>query len=247
MPLETPSDGLDLAAMREAGRAVEGAAARDRAEAIRARLSPVLAALPEPLRTAMEALIGEMGRIAAEAGTARQEAGEIRRERGEWLQIDPLRHMPGDRSAPVPPGPTQLDIRPGDPDFVGFGWHTAERRGEESWRWSGLAPAASVVLPDPGPGTVEVELTLELPFRHPFDLDRFTVLANGQPLALEADLAEPHRGVFTAEWEGSDVSGGTLALVLLGPLVSDPASPDRRKLGVGIRRVRARRLSSVPF
>jgi len=246
MPLETPSDGLDLTAMHEAGRAVEGAAARDRAEAIRARLLPALSALPDPVRAAMEAIIGEMGRIAAEAGAARQEAGESRRERGEWLQIDPLRHMPGDRGQPIPPAAASLDIRPGDPDFVGFGWHTAERRGEESWRWSGLAPAASIVLPDPGPGTVEVALHLELPFRHPFDLDRFTVLANGQPLALEADLAEPHRGVFTAQWEGSDTPGGTLALVLLGPLVSNPASPDQRKLGVGIQRVRARRLSADP-
>ena len=246
MPLETPSDGLDLSAMRRAGEAVDAAAARLRAEAIRDRLGPDLAALPLTLRQALEALIEEIGRVSAEAEAARQAATEARRERGDWLRIDPLRHMPGDRGTPPPPPPARVEIHAADPDFMGFGWHSAEGRGRESWRWSGLSPVASVVVPDLGPGTVALDFDIELPFRHPFGPNSLTILANGEPLELTATLREAHRGTFSALWEGAEVPGANLGLVLVGPLVTDPTGRDSRRLGLAIRSVTAQRLDSVP-
>ena len=244
MPLELPSDGLDLLAMREAHAAVDAAAARQRSEAIRARLAPSLSVLPAPLREALEAMAGEIGRISAEAEAARQAALEMRRDRGDWLQIDPLRHMPEDRRDPPPAAPAFFEANAADPDFVGYGWYTAEGRGRESWRWSGVAPAASVILPDLGPGTIELELDLERPFRQPFGTDNLVVLANGEPLELTPHPREPHRVVFSALWEGSAVGGANLGLVLLSPLVTDPTGRDTRALGIGIWRVSARRVAA---
>lgn len=245
MPLETPSDGLDLSAMRRAGEAVDAAAARIRTQAILDRLSPDLAALPLTVRQALEGLIEEIGRISAEAEAARQAATEARRERGDWLRIDPLRHMPEDRGTPPPLPPSRVEIHAADPDFVGFGWHSAEGRGRESWRWSGLSPVASVVVPDLGPGTVALELDIELPFRHPFGPNSLTILANGEPLELTATLREAHRGTFSALWEGAEAPGANLGLVLVGPLVRDPTGRDSRQLGLAIRSVKARRLDSM--
>ncbi|SHI90097.1 hypothetical protein SAMN02745194_01317 [Roseomonas rosea] len=246
MPLETASDGLDLLAMHDAGGAVDAAAARIRAEAIRERLAPSLSGLPLPLREAIEGVIGEIARVAAEAEAARQAAVETRRERGDWLQIDPLRHMPEDRRTPPPAPPARFEVHAADPDFVGYGWHTAEGRGGESWRWSGTAPAASVVIPDLGPGTVELELDLERPFRTPFTEDALVVLANGEPLELSFTPREPHRGVFSALWAGSESPGTNLGLVLLSPLVSDSTGRDTRQLGIGIWRASARRIAADP-
>ena len=246
MPLETPSDGLDLSAMRRAGDAVDAAAARIRADALRERLAPDLAALPLSIRQAMEGLIEEIGRVSAEAEAARQAATEARRERGDWLQIDPLRYMPEDRGTAPPPPPARFEVHAADPDFVGFGWHSAEGRGRESWRWSGLSPVASVVVPDLGPGTTALELDIELPFRHPFGPDSLTILANGEPLELTARLREAHRGTFSALWDGADAPGANLGLVLVGPLVTDPTGRDSRKLGLAIRSVSGRRLDGEP-
>jgi hypothetical protein len=244
MPLETASDGLDLLAMRDAGRAVDAAAARLRAEAIRERLAPSLSGLPLPLRQALEGVIGEIARVAAEAEAARQAALENRRERGDWLQIDPLRHMPEDRGAPPAPPPARFEVHAADSDFVGYGWHTAEGRGRESWRWSGAAPAASVVIPDLGPGTIELELDLERPFRTPFTEGSLVVLANGEPLELHFAAREPHRGTFSGLWTGADAPGANLGLVLLSPVVTDPTGRDTRALGIGIWRVSARRIAA---
>lgn len=245
MPLETPSDGLDLSAMQRAGAAVDAAAARIRAEGIRERLAPDLAALPLTVRQAFEGLVDEIGRISAEAEAARQAATEARRERGDWLRIDPLRHMPEDRGATPPPPPSSIEIHAADADFVGFGWHSAEGRGRESWRWSGLSPVASIVVPDLGPGTVALAFDIELPFRHAFGPNSLTILANGEPLELTASLREAHRGTFSALWEGAEVPGANLGLVLVGPLVRDPAGRDSRQLGLAIRSVKARRLDSA--
>ncbi|HEY8611009.1 MAG TPA: hypothetical protein VIL69_06930 [Roseomonas sp.] len=244
MPIEIPSDGLDLLAMQDAGRAVDAAAARIRAEALRGRMAAELSALPLPLRQAMDALIDEIGRIGAEAEAARQAAMETRRERGEWLQIDPLRHMPEDRGAAPPPPAAHYEIHAADPDFTGFGWHSPEGRGRESWRWSGIAPAASVVIPDLGPGTVALELDLELPFRAPFAGNSVLVLANGEPLDLSLARQDGSRATLTGLWDGAEAPGANLGLVFLGPLVSDPTGRDTRRLGVGIWRVAARRLDS---
>ncbi|MBP0444037.1 hypothetical protein J8J14_04535 [Roseomonas sp. SSH11] len=244
MPIEIPSDGLDLLAMQEAGDAVEAAAARVRADAIRGRLAPSLSALPPPLRHAMEAMIEEVARASAEAEAARQAALEMRRERGEWLQIDPLRHIPEDRGAQPPAAPSAITIHAADPDFVGFGWHSAEGRGDQSWRWSGATPAASVVVPDLGPGTLRVELDLEFPFRQAITPGALTVLANGEPLELDVRLLEPHRGVFSALWAGYGVPGANLGLVLLGPRATDPTGRDPRELGLAFRSVSARRVAS---
>lgn len=240
MPIETPSDGLDLLAMREAETALTDAAARLRAEAILARLAPSLAPLPPALRQAMEQLAREVGAVSAVAEAARQGAMENRRDRGDWLQIDPLRHIPEDRSAPPPAPPEAVQIHAADPGFIGYGWHSAEGHGRESWRWSGLAPAASVVLPDLGSGRVELEFDLELPFRQPLNEGAITILANGEPLELAMALRDGHRGSFSAIWEGAEAPGASLGLVLLGPLVMDPTGRDTRKLGIGFRSLSAR-------
>jgi len=242
MPLETPSDGLDLAAMHEASEAVEAAAARAATAALRARMEDDLAALSPSLRGVMERLIGEMGRIGARAESAWQAATETRRSRGEWLQIDPLRHIPEDRGTPLPPPPTQIELRADDPDFVGFGWHPAERNAQESWRWSGLAPAASIILPDLGLGGVEIELDIVFPFGHPFDLDAVTILVDGEPLQLSAAQVSGSRATLIAFWEGREVAGGNLGLVILGPSLADPKGIDARSLGLGIRRLFATRV-----
>ncbi|MFH5925786.1 hypothetical protein [Roseomonas xinghualingensis] len=243
MPFETPSDGLDLASMNEAAEAVDAAAARAVTAALRARMEGDLAALPPSMRSAMEQLIKEMGRIGAHAEAAWQAATEARRSRGEWLQIDPLRHLPEDRAAPPPPPPTHIELRADDPDFIGFGWHPAERNSQESWRWSGLAPAASIILPDLGLGGATIELDVIFPFGYPFDLKAVTILADGEPLQLSATQVRGSYATLTAFWEGREVAGGNLGLVILGPSLMSPKEHDTRRLGLGVRRLCATRMT----
>jgi hypothetical protein len=242
MPLETPSDGLDLTAMREADEAVDAAAARIGSSAMRARMESELSQLPPPMRGAMERLIDEVGRIEARAEAAWQAATETRRSRGDWLQIDPLRQMPGDRGAPPPLPAARHEVKAADPDFTGFGWHPAERHGDQSWRWSGLAPAASIVLPDLGLGAVALELDLLFPFDEPFQLDTVSILADGEPLRLTPVRVDGSRATLAALWEGREVAGVNLGLVVLGPSIGDPRGRDPRRLGVGVRRVVAERI-----
>jgi len=245
MPLETPSDGLDLAAMRAASDAVEVAAARARAGVIRDRLEPALAAMPPPLRQALDPLldrlIEEIGRADARAEAARQAATEARRSRGDWLRIDPLAHIPEDRATPPAPPPGRYEAWADSPDFAGFGWHAAEGKGPGSWRWSGLTAAASVIVPELGPGSVALELDLEVPWGLPFDPDAVTVLANGEPLELLARI-DGSRATLAATWDGTGSAGASIGLVILAPVLGNPRSSDARKLGIGFRRVSAARV-----
>ncbi|MCR0982463.1 hypothetical protein [Roseomonas populi] len=240
---DLPTDGLDLLALREADAAVSAAAARARAEALRGRMAAELDELPAPFRAVMERLIDAVGEVGAEAATALQAATESRRERGDWLQIDPLRHIPEDRRAAPPPPPARHELNAADPEFTGYGWYGPEGRGRESRRWSGGAAAASIVLPALGPGTVSLEIDLELPFATPFEADSVAILANGEPLDLILAEAHENRALLTAQWGGFEAAGANLGLVLLGPVYADPRGRDTRRLGVGFRRLVATRLA----
>jgi hypothetical protein len=228
--------------MREADMAVEDAAARLRAQALRQRLEPALGSVPPVVRTALEAIIDEIGRVDAGAEAARQAAAAQQRSRGDWLQIDPLRHIPEDRGAPLPLPPSRFEAEADDADFTGFGWYPAERAGGESWRWSGLAPAASVVIPDLGLGAVAIELDVIMPFSTPFRAEAVSLLADGEPLSFEAVGVNGSRATLAATWEGREVTGVNLGLVILGPRLPDPRGTDSRQLGLGLRRVAAERI-----
>ncbi|WP_338662847.1 hypothetical protein VQH23_22220 [Pararoseomonas sp. SCSIO 73927] len=231
------NDALNLHALREADEALSEAAARARAEALRARMGAELEALAPPVRDVVERLIDAIGAVSAEAGAARQAATEFRRERGDWLQIDPLRHIPEERAAIPPPPPARFELNAADPDFVGYGWYGPEGRGRESRRWSGQAAAASVVVPGLGPGAIRLEIHLELPFGLPFLEDSVAILANGEPLDMTLAEADANRAVLIARWEGFEAAGANLGLVLLGPVHADPRGRETRRLGVGFRRL----------
>jgi hypothetical protein len=238
MPIETPSDGLDLSAMRLANSAVEAAAARSKSEALSERLAPAMAGLDPALRPLLDRLIGELGRVEARAEAAHQAATELRRSRGDWLRIDPLRHIPEGRATPPPPPPSRIDVSADDPAFFGFGWHPPEGSGQDSWRWSGLAPAASVVLPSLGAGVLSLRLDFLAPFGQAVAAEDITLLANGEPLSLELVKAEGNHATLSATWQAAEDRGaGSLALVILGPVYRDSAGTDTRALGLGIRRV----------
>ncbi|WP_426957404.1 hypothetical protein [Muricoccus radiodurans] len=242
LPLETLSDGLDLAALRRADRAVEDAAARARAGAIRDRLENLIAVCDPALRALAEALIAEIGRADARAEAAAQAALETRRSRGEWISLDPLRHIPEGRAAPPPPPPRRVAVHAADPAFHGFGWHSAEGTGAESWRWSGTDRAASIILPSLGGGRLMIRLDVVAPFQAALDASAITVLANGQPLELLLVRAAPSRATLGADYTAPEDGGhGSLVLVLLGPSFADAAGPDTRVLGVGLRSVTVER------
>ncbi|MBP0494789.1 hypothetical protein [Roseomonas indoligenes] len=237
MPPDLPNDGLNLLLLQEADVAISAAAARARADALRARMETELDALPPPMRDVVERLIDAIGEVSAGVEAARQVATEFRRDRGDWLQIDPLRHIPEDRGVTPPPPPARFELNAADPDFVGYGWYGPEGQGRDSRRWSGQAAAASIVIPDLGPGAIALEIHLELPFGVPFAEDSITVLANGEPLDITMAEADANRAVLRARWDGFEAAGANLGLVLLGSVHADPGGRDTRRLGVGFRRL----------
>lgn len=187
-----------------------------------------LRAPPDP------ALRARLREVADGLGPAIPEPREAR------LARDPLRFIPEARRAaaaapPAAPEPGPFELRPDDPDFVGFGWWEAERTAEGALRWSGLGPSASVLLPALGGSALRVALRLRAPFGIPLTLEGATLLLDGRPLALVTLANDGVVGEFAAQATLPPLPAlAHIVLLLHGPRHADPGGRDARRLGLGL-------------
>ncbi len=211
---------------------------------------PLIAGLPAEAQPFAEFVLVELARQAArhDALEAVQEAAA--RSREERIRLDPLRFIPKDRLAAAgaatpeaEQGPVAVDVA--DPDFTGFGWWEAERTEGGSLRWSGFAPAASVLLPALGGGELVLTISVRAPFGIPLEIADHPMFLDARPLVFSTVSNNGVVGIFEARVTLEDRPAGSRAtLVLQGPQYEDPAKGprrDTRRIGLGLCWVRVER------
>ncbi len=201
-------------------------------------------------RPVQQVVLEELARLAALVEAMEGRLAADRRSREEMLRIDPLPFIPLERqasatAAPAMPKPGPHELNVAAPDFNGSGWWHAERAGDGSLRWSGVARSATVLLPALGGGALEVTLRLRSPFGHRLDMAEHPTFLDGVPLTFEAVHAGQDAGVFRAGVRLPEMPpGARVTLLLTGPRYDDPSTApnrDTRRLGLGLSWVRVER------
>jgi hypothetical protein len=189
------------------------------------------------------ALVGEhLARTNAALRSLQQQAYETRRLREERLRIDPLPAIAARHGFAL----SRLDryqVAVHDGAFVGRGWYPLEADAFGHWRWAGLSPLSSILLPSLGGGTLEVTLALRLPFGiRLLECGAIDVMADG----VDVECVD----IQDSRWIGkvtlpSDDTTTRMCLVLASRRFRDPqvtAERDPRELGVGLMSVDVRKI-----
>lgn len=147
----------------------------------------------------------------------------------------------------LPPGHDYAFDRP----IPGRGWHVREKDGEHHFAWTGLEPEAWIDFRTVGAGDHVLRLEVAHMLAHD-TVSEIQLSVNGQPLALSR---QPGEGALLLETRVPEavlrnrsdrVRVALHSPSLLRPCDLNPASTDKRKLGLGIRRITITPAGAVP-
>jgi len=210
-------------------------------EKLELELKPLLAAVDPATAALAQGVLTALGRVLADVAVLRQSIEQTYRSRADRIRIDPLPFIPQDRRSVAPVQEAQFELYAGDAEFSGTGWHAPETDGVSSWRWSGVEPASTILLPTLGGGRLHLILDMQMPFGLKFTDVAVTALINQTRLDLKAQNPNSSRCNFEADFELPDDEGfSSFALILQGERYRDPreaANPDPRELGVGVHKI----------
>jgi polysaccharide pyruvyl transferase WcaK-like protein len=128
-----------------------------------------------------------------------------------------------------------------DRPIPGKGWHLLENDGQHRFAWTGLEPEAWLDFRPVGPG--EHVLRCEVLHRLSEEaVNKARVLVNGEPVTI---LRTDTEGIVTLEARVSEsvlrARPQAVRITLIGPCMRpcdvNPASKDKRRLGLGVRRI----------
>jgi hypothetical protein len=228
----------DFTDLSPADRQIAAALIETRRERLLADLTGLIAATDPQTQALAKGLVDAMATLSAEISLVRESVEQAHRTHAQRVRIDPLPLIP--ESGPAE-RPARFELHAASSAFDGMGWYPAERQGDLSWRWSGLAPTACLLLPSLGGGPLSARLELLMPFSQPFPTAPLAIQVNGAPVPLAAAGAEGQTTAFQAEFTLPEDEGfGHFTLAFPQLHVTDPAPPGRRDgrvLGIGIRRL----------
>jgi hypothetical protein len=237
---------VDLPAARSADTLIAKSIADAHQERLEKNLSELLATADPKTQALVRGLVGAVATLSAEVATLREDLAQFRRSRSDRIRVDPLQFIPDSRSPQPAQQPSHFELLAASHQFNGLGWHQPERNEDRSWRWSGLTPRASVLLPTLGGRRLRLRAEMLMPFGLTFAKKPVRVLVNDAVAVLQPTSLRAEFGTFQAEIELPEDEGfSNFTLVLQEPPMTDPSgAPGREKrlLGLGLCRIMLERL-----
>jgi hypothetical protein len=123
-----------------------------------------------------------------------------------------------------------------------MGWHLRETDGRHHFAWTGLGPDAWIDLRPVGPGDHVLRCEV-IHMLAPQAVDAVRVRVNGHPVTLDrrhaddAVILEARVPDHILQTRGDRVRVSLQGPELLRPCDLNPASADKRTLGLGVRRI----------